>query len=76
MQENRSFDHLFGFFPPPAGPEIESILALDSPPLNLKPGKSESARNPRFAVSQPAAFAVEDKDGPSHSFSSVNVLDQ
>jgi hypothetical protein len=35
MQENRSFDHLFGFFPPPAGPEIENILALDSPLLNL-----------------------------------------
>ena len=74
MLENRSFDHLFGFFPPPAGQQVENILALGSPPFNLlDPSKSESATNPRFVVSRPAQFAVDDKDGPSHSFNSVNV---
>ena len=74
MQENRSFDHLFGFFPPPAGQQIENILALESPPVNLlDPTRPESASNPAFEVSQPAPFAVDDKDGPSHSFNSVNV---
>jgi phospholipase C len=35
MLENRSFDHLFGFFPPPAGETIENLLALHSPAVNL-----------------------------------------
>jgi Phosphoesterase family len=33
MLENRSFDHLFGFFPAPAGETIENLLALHSPSL-------------------------------------------
>jgi phospholipase C len=74
MQENRSFDHLFGFFAPRDGGKIENILALDSPPFNLlHPTTPKSARNPAFEVSQPAPFAVDDKDGPSHSFNAVNV---
>ena len=74
MLENRSFDHLFGFFAASAGEKIENILALDSPPVNLlNPDESESASNPMFEVSQPAPFAVHDKEGPSHSFNSVNV---
>jgi phospholipase C len=74
LLENRSFDHLFGFFPPPVGQNIENLLALDSLPINLlDPSKPLSADNPSFATSQPAPFAVDDKDGPSHSFNSVNV---
>ena len=61
LLENRSFDHLFGFFRPPAEEKIENLLALDSSPTNL------------LDPSQPAPFAVDDKDGPSHSFNSVNV---
>jgi phosphoesterase family protein len=35
LLENRSFDHLFGFYPPPAGEKIENLLGLDSPSTNL-----------------------------------------
>ncbi|MBS0173811.1 MAG: hypothetical protein JSR64_07235, partial [Nitrospira sp.] len=74
MLENRSFDHLFGFFEPSAGQQIDNILSMASQPSNrLDPSKPESAGNPAFKVSQPAPFAVDDKDGPSHSFKSVNV---
>jgi phospholipase C len=74
MLENRSFDHLFGFFPAPAGETIENLLALHSPAVNLlDPSRPESTDNPAFKASQPAPFAVDDKEGPSHSFNSVNV---
>jgi phospholipase C len=74
LLENRSFDHLFGFCQPPAGEKIENLLALDSLPVNLlDPAKPGSASNPSFEASQPAPFAVHDKEGPSHSFNSVNV---
>ncbi len=74
MLENRSFDHLFGFFATPAGQKIENILSADSTPVNLlDPAKPKSPSNPSFEVSQPAPFAVDDKEGPSHSFNSVNV---
>ena len=73
MLENRSFDHLFGFFQAPAGETIENVLA-HSPAFNLlDPSRPESADNPAFKASQPAPFAVDDKEGPSHSFNSVNV---
>jgi phospholipase C len=74
MQENRSFDHLCGFFPSSRGQKVENILALESLRVNLlDPAKPKSARNPAFEVSQPAPFAVDNKDGPSHSFNAVNV---
>jgi phospholipase C len=74
LLENRSFDHLFGFATPPAGEKLENLLALDSLPSNLlNPAKAESAANPSFPVSQPAPFAVHDKEGPSHSFNAVNT---
>jgi phospholipase C len=74
LLENRSFDHLFGFFPPPAGEKIENLLTPDSLRTNLlDPSKLPSADNPSFEASQPAPFAVDDKEGPSHSFNSVNV---
>jgi phospholipase C len=60
MLENRSFDHLFGFFPPPEGEKIEDILAIGSPPVNLLDHtKPKSTRNPAFEVSQPAPLAVD-----------------
>ena len=45
--ENRSFDHLFGFFPAPAGETIENLLALQSPAVNLlDPSRPPSPRQP------------------------------
>lgn len=74
LLENRSFDHLFGFAKPPAGETLENLLSLDTLPSNLlDPTKPESDTNPAFPVEQPAPFAVHDKDGPSHSFNSVNI---
>jgi phospholipase C len=74
MLENRSFDHYFGFFQPAAGQTIENLLGAHSNLSNLlDPSKPPSASNPKFNVSQPAPFAVHDKDGPSHSFNSVGV---
>ena len=59
MLENRSFVHLFGFFPAPAGETIENLLALHSPAVNLlDPSRPESSDNPAFKASQPAPFAV------------------
>ena len=74
MQENRSFDHMFGFATPPAGQTIDNLAALSTLPKNmLDPSKPASSGNPSFSVSQPAPFAVHDKDGPSHSFNAVNT---
>lgn len=71
MLENRSFDHLFGFVQPPAGQQLEGLSGQES---NLfDPSKPESPTNRRFRVSQPAPFAVRDKEGPSHSFNAVCV---
>jgi len=72
--ENRSSDHMFGFFPPPDGEKIENTLALSSSPVNLlDPTRPKSATNPAFEASQPAPFAVDDVDGPLHSFKAVKV---
>jgi phospholipase C len=74
MQENRSFDHMFGFATPPAGQTIDNLAALPALPENpLDPAKAASAGNPSFPASQPAPFAVHDKNGPSHSFNAVNT---
>ena len=74
LLENRSFDHLFGFANPPAGETLDNLLSLPALPSNLlDPAKPESAANPAFPAEQPAPFAVHDKDGPSHSFNSVNI---
>ena len=74
MQENRSFDHLFGFAAAPQGEKIDNLSGLSPLPSNLlDPGSAASASNPSFEVSQPAPFAVHDKDGPSHSFNAVNI---
>src|SRR5712691_413012 len=74
MLENRSFDHLFGFFPPAAGQTVENLMGGNAGLSNkLDPEKPVSAANPEFVVSQPAPFAVHDKEGPSHSFNAVCV---
>jgi phospholipase C len=72
MLENRSFDHIFGFFEPAAGQSIENLRGANSTLSNLlDPAMPPSANNPRFTVDQPAPFAIHDKDGPSHSFNVV-----
>lgn len=74
MLENRSFDHIFGFANPPAGQTLDNLLPVSPLPSNLlDPNKPVSVSNPEFEVSQPAPFAVHDKDGPSHSFNAVNT---
>jgi len=72
MLENRSFDHIFGFAQPAHGQVIENLVGGGFSNL-LDPSKPESATNPRFPASQPAPFAVHDKDGPSHSFNGTSV---
>jgi len=74
MLENRSFDHLFGFFQQPAGQTIENLHGANANLSNLlDPSQAASATNLKFTVGQPAPFAVHDKDGPSHSFNAVCV---
>jgi phospholipase C len=71
MLENRSFDHLFGFFKPAAGQQLERLTGQE---FNLfDPSKPSSTSNRRFRVNEPAPFAVRDKEGPSHSFNAVCV---
>jgi phospholipase C len=71
MLENRSFDHLFGFFKPAAGQQLERLTEQE---FNLlDPSKPPSTTNRRFRINEPAPFAVRDKEGPSHSFNSVCV---
>ena len=72
--ENRSLDHLFGFFQPAAGQQIENLQGANATLSNLlDPSQPESANNPKFTVSQPAPFAVHDKNGPPHSFPEVCI---
>src|SRR5437016_14602231 len=74
MLENRSLDHIFGFFKPAAGQTIENLQGAHSTLSNLlDPSRPQSASNPSFTVKQPAPFAVHDKEGPSHSFNAVCV---
>ena len=70
MLENRSFDHVFGFFEPGPG---ESITNLRSSSLTNRfdPAKPVSPSNPAVAATSPAPFAVHDKEGPPHGFASV-----
>lgn len=74
LLENRSFDHIFGFAQHAAGQLIDNLLTIQQPPRNLlDPSRPESASNPSFAASNPAPFAVHDREGPSHSFNAVNT---
>ena len=59
---------------PSAGQSVDNILASQSGFSNrLDPSQPASPTNPAFAATEPAPFAVHDKDGPSHSFTSVCV---
>src|SRR5262249_6554386 len=72
MLENRSFDHLFGFFKPSSGQAIENLRGANAKLSNLlDPSRPSSADNPAFKVGHNAPFAVHDKDGPPHSFHAV-----
>src|SRR5439155_25761789 len=72
MLENRSFDHVFGFFQPPSSQTIENLTGSNANLSNLlDPSKPSSSDNPEFKVAQNAPFAVHDKDGPPHSFHAV-----
>jgi phospholipase C len=74
MLENRAFDHIFGFFQAQPGQTIENLQGVNSTSSNLlDPSQPQSANNPEFVVSQPAPFAVHDKEGPPHSFNAVCV---
>jgi len=74
MLENRSLDHVFGFFQQSPGQTTENLQGANASLLNLlDPSQPESATNPKFTVSQPAPFAVHDKDGPAHSFNAVCI---
>jgi phospholipase C len=72
MLENRSLDHVFGFFQPSSGQTIENLKDGNSNLSNLlDPSKPSSNDNPAFKVGQDAPFAIHDKDGPPHSFHAV-----
>src|SRR5215467_5829668 len=74
MLENRSLDHTFGFFQPAPGQQIENLRGSNATLSNLlDPSQPESATNLKITVSQPAPFAVHDKDGPAHSFHAVCI---
>jgi phospholipase C len=74
MLENRSFDHLFGFFTPSEGQAIDNLKGANANLSNLlDPSNPSSANNPEFTVSQPAPFFIHDKDGPPHSFNAVQL---
>jgi phospholipase C len=74
MLENRSFDHLFGFFEARSGQTIENLHGANAALSNfLDPSQPQSSGNPKFTVSQPGPFAVHDKEGPPHSFNAVCV---
>src|SRR5437762_204651 len=66
MLENRSFDHIFGF-----RPNVNGLKGTES--NRLDPSSPVSGTNPEFHVSNQAPFAVSFKQGPGHSFPSVNV---
>ena len=72
MLENRSFDHMFGFAPAPAGQTIENLVGKNLSNL-IDPAKPESATNAKILAKKTAPFAVHDKEGPSHSFNGTNV---
>jgi phospholipase C len=68
MLENRSFDHLMGFFPGTEGLNGTEFNLLD-------PSTSESSSNRRFTVGKDAPFRLlpGQGEGPSHSLNATNV---
>ena len=67
MLENRSFDHLFGFYP---GLGTDG---LDGTEFNLlDPNGQESRDNPKLFVTKNASWQTSG-EGPSHSLSGTNL---
>src|SRR4051794_32773023 len=67
MLENRSFDHLFGFFPGADGVDGTGAANL------LQPSAPVSAANRSFPAERGAPFAIDKGQGPSHSLNGTNV---
>jgi phospholipase C len=66
MQENRSFDHIFGY--------RHGVTGLNGNEFNLlDPTKAESPTNPSFLVNNGAPNAVLAGQGPGHSINAANV---
>jgi phospholipase C len=67
MQENRSFDHLFGTWPGASG--------LKQGPFSNRPNPAApaAAGNKAIAAGQPALFSVAQGQGPGHSLDDTNV---
>src|SRR5262245_50937787 len=66
MQENRSFDHIFGY--------RHSVNGLKGNEFNLlDPTKPESHTNPSFIVNNGAPDAVLAGQGPGHSINAANT---
>lgn len=67
MLENRSFDHLFGYWP-----GAEGLAAGDFVNL-VDPSKPMSAQNPALKAGDGATFATEKGQGPGHSIGATNT---
>lgn len=67
MQENRTFDHLFGKWPGAAGIASGSYSNRPDPSRPTGPG------NLAISAGQPAQFAVPQGQGPGHSLDDTNV---
>jgi len=66
MQENRAFDHIFGY--------RHGVNGLQGNEFNLlDPTKPESENNPSFIVNNGAPNAVLAGQGPGHSINASNV---
>src|SRR5579864_4426081 len=67
MLENRSFDHLFGYWP-----GAEGLAAGDFVNL-VDPSKPRSAQNPAIKAGDGAIFATAKGQGPGHSIAATNT---
>ena len=67
MQENRTFDHLFGRWSGAAGTGSGSYSNRPHPSLPAGPG------NAAISAGQPAQFTVAQGQGPGHSLDATNV---
>jgi phospholipase C len=64
--ENRSFDHLMGFFPGAKGLRGDEFNLFD-------PSKDESDDNPRFTVRKDSPWSITQGQGPLHSVNATNT---
>ena len=67
MQENRTFDHLFGKWPGAAG------IASGSYSNRADPSRPAGPGNLAISAGQPAQFTVAQGQGPGHSLDDTNV---